>query len=271
LRPLKCSIAGQNSVWKDLLHAFVGHVGLEVDATAVEQILQRRQVAHRRVEPDIEVLARRIGDLDAKIRRVAADVPVAQPARAVVALDEPLANLVRHFALQLAVLGPALEERDAARIGQLEEEVLAALQHRHRAGQRRVRALQVGGRVHRAADLAVVAVLVLRAALRAFAFDVAVGQEHRLHRIEELLDGARGDQVVGAQRTVDALRQRVVLGRVGRMPVVEADVEAVEIGPAPGGDLGDEGLRRLARLLGRDHDRRTMRVVGADEMHFMPL
>ena len=34
---------------------------------------------------------------------------------------------------------------------------------------------------------------------------------------------------------------------------------------APGGDLGDELLRRLAGLLGRDHDRRAVRVVGADK------
>ena len=33
------------------------------------------------------------------------------------------------------------------------------------------------------------------------------------------------------------------------------------------GDLRDEGLRREARLLGGDHDRRAVGVVGADEMH----
>ena len=38
-----------------------------------------------------------------------------------------------------------------------------------------------------------------------------------------------------------------------------------------GGDLGDELLRRHARLLGREHDRRAVRVVGADEMHRVAL
>ena len=45
------------------------------------------------------------------------------------------------------------------------------------------------------------------------------------------------------------------------------DVEAVQVLLAAGGDLGHELLRRLAGLLGRDHDRRAMRVVGADEVH----
>ena len=67
------------------------------------------------------------------------------------------------------------------------------------------------------------------------------------------------------------LRQFVVLGPVGRVPVVEADVKAVEIGLAAGGDLGHEGLRRLARLLGRDHDRRAVGIVGADEVHLVAL
>jgi hypothetical protein len=36
-----------------------------------------------------------------------------------------------------------------------------------------------------------------------------------------------------------------------------------------GGDLGDELLRRDALLLGGDHDRRAVRVVGADEVHLV--
>jgi hypothetical protein len=47
-------------------------------------------------------------------------------------------------------------------------------------------------------------------------------------------------------------------------------VEAVEVALAAGRDLADEGLRRLARLLGGDHDRRAVRVVGADEVHLVP-
>ena len=61
----------------------------------------------------------------------------------------------------------------------------------------------------------------------------------------------------------------MVLGRVGGMPVVERDVKAVQIGLASGGDLRHEGLGRLARLLGGNHDGRAVGVVGADETHLV--
>ena len=47
-------------------------------AALFQQVLQRREVAHGRIQPHIEILARRVGDLDAEVGRVAADVPVAQ-------------------------------------------------------------------------------------------------------------------------------------------------------------------------------------------------
>ncbi len=238
-------------------------------AALVEVILQRGQVADRRVEPDVEVLARRVGDLDPEVRRVAADVPVAEAAVSVFVGLEPFADLVKHLGLQVALLRPTGQEGDAARVAQLEEVVLALLHHRRGAGERGVGVLQVGRRVDRAAHVAVVAVLVLRAALRAFALDVAVGQEHRFQRIEELLDRLRGDQLVLAQGAIDVLAQCMVLRPVGRAPVVEADVKAVEVLLAPGGNGGDKGLRRRAGLLGGNHDRRPVRIVGADEVHLV--
>ena len=55
------------------------------------------------------------------------------------------------------------------------------------------------------------------------------------------------------------------------MPVVEFDVESVEVLLAPLGDFRDELLRRFPRLLRRQHDRRAVGVVGADEVHFVAL
>jgi hypothetical protein len=107
--------------------------------------------------------------------------------------------LFSHLGLQAAVLRPLLQEGHAARVAELEEEVLAGLAAPAWRRQRRVRVLQVGGRIDRAADLAVVAVLVLGAALGALALDEAVGQEHALLGVEELLDRAHGDQAVVAQ------------------------------------------------------------------------
>jgi TPP-dependent indolepyruvate ferredoxin oxidoreductase alpha subunit len=61
-------------------------------------------------------------------------------------------------------------------------------------------------------------------AVGALALDEAVGQEHALFGVVELLDALGLDEAVGAQVAVDVLRQLVVLGRVGRVPVVEGDV-----------------------------------------------
>ena len=72
---------------------------------------------------------------------------------------------------------------------------------------------EVGGRVSRAAHFAVVAVLVLGVALRTFALDEAVRQEHVLDRVVILLDGTYLDEVLGFQFAVDALRE--FLGLVG--------------------------------------------------------
>ena len=51
--------------------------------------------------------------------------------------------------------------------------------------------------------------------LGALALDEAVGQEHRLVGVEELLDGARRDQAGGFQVLVDGLRQFMVFRAIG--------------------------------------------------------
>ena len=111
--------------------------------------------------------------------------------------------------------------------------MLCVFQHRSCAAQARVWVFQVGGRVHRAAVFAVVAVLVFGTAFRAFAFDEAVRQKHVFFRVEKLLNGFALNQraaLLGrqiAQIAVNLLRQSVVFRRVGGMPVVKADVKTV--------------------------------------------
>ena len=94
----------------DLLQIRVGHVGGIVLPPLVQQVLERGQVAHRRIQPDIKILAWCIRDLDAEVGRIARDVPVAQAiagaAVGVGAHAEPFLDLVGHLGLQLAVLGP---------------------------------------------------------------------------------------------------------------------------------------------------------------------
>ena len=52
--------------------------GVEIEALVFGIPGKARHVAHRRIQPHIEILARRVGDFETEIGRVAADVPVVQ-------------------------------------------------------------------------------------------------------------------------------------------------------------------------------------------------
>ena len=149
--------------------------------------------------------------------------------------------------------------------------MLGRFAHRLRARECGVGIAQFRSGVDARAVLAGVAVLVLGAAYRTFALDIAIGKEHALHRIVELLYGLRVHEPGGLQLSEDVLRQLRVLGRVCRMPVVVRDVKAFEIAAPAARDLGHESLGRLAGFLGGQHDRSAVRVVGADEMHGMAV
>ena len=245
------------------LHPFV-----EVQTALGAQVLEAGVVTDRGVEPHVEVLARCAGDLEAEVRRVARDVPVGQRGFAVFA--EPFLHLVGRF--RLCETGhPLAQELLAALVRELEEIVRGRLANRRGARDHRVRVQQVGGRVGRAADFARVAVLVLRAALRAFALDEAVRQEHFLDRVIRLFDVARFDQALFLQGEIDALRQLAVLFRIRRVVVVERNVETVEVALVFRPHAIDQLLGREPFLFGAQHDRRAMRVVRPDVIHLMAL
>ena len=113
--------------------------------------------------------------------------------------------------------------------------------------------------------------MILRPAFGALAFDVAIGEEHVLHGIVELLDSPLVYELCTIQAPIDVLRQLRVLRRVRRIPVVELDVETLEILRALSSDASDELLGRHAFGFRLEHDRRAVRVVGAHEMNFVPL
>ena len=237
------------------------HQCFEVEAFAGRQRLQRGQVADRRVQPDVEELAGRAGDLETEVGRVAGNVPVAQAAVGI----QPLAQLGLDAIDRDVTLQPLVqrlgEMRDADKV------VLGLTQLRRRTADHRARVDEIGWRIGRAAVLTVVAVLVFGTALRAGALDVAVRQEHGLDRVVELLDRALVDVAAFVQCGVEALGQRSVAGRIGGIVVVEDDVEVDEVLLVRGLDGRNEGFRRGAGLLGRQHDRRAVGVVGADKAH----
>jgi hypothetical protein len=138
--------------------------------------------------------------------------------------------------------------QEIAEAADFEEEVLRIAQLRRGAAEHRARFLQIGRRVGGAAVFAVVAVLVGRAAIRADALDVAVGQEHALRRIVELRDAAPRDVAARIERGVDRFGQLAIGRRVGRVVVIEGDVEIGEVAFVLRLDRGDELLGRRCRL-----------------------
>src|SRR4029077_2708334 len=113
----------------DLLGVRGGEELLEAARLAVgarlakrEVALERGEVADRRVEPDVEVLARRVGNRNAEIGRIARDVPVSE--RLVALAAQPFAGLVGNLGWQASRRSePLLQEPDALRVRELEEEM----------------------------------------------------------------------------------------------------------------------------------------------------
>ena len=231
-------------------------VGVEVQAFTRAQVGETRHVADRRIEPDVEVLAGRAGDLEAEVGRIARHVPVPQPGL------EPLVELVGHRLVQGAGARPFAQHR--LEVAELEEQVLRLALDRARARQHRDGILEVGGGVGRPAGLAAVAVLVGGAAARAGALDVAVRQEHPGLLVVGLGDLAPGDMAGLVERLEDQLGVVAVFRRVRRVVVVEADAEGREALPPLGPHPGDQLLGADALGPGLQHDRGAVRVVGAD-------
>ena len=253
----------------DLLGVFGREFLLEVEPHLVTVRLERGEVADGSVEPDIEVLARGVGNFNAEIRCVAGDVPVGKApfdTEPFVVLREDL-FLNGGRAVGAAAARPTAEEFNALRVRKTEEIVRGGLQNGGRTREGRVGVHDFGRRVDRRALFAVVAVLVGRAATRAGALDEAVGEEHVLLRVVELFDFLRVDEARVLKAQVDLTRKFVVFRSVRAVPVVEADVKTIKVLTAAGGDFGYERLGRDAALLGRNHDGCAVHVVRAHEVH----
>ena len=107
-------------------------------------------------------------------------------------------------------------------------------------------------------------------AFRAFALDEAVGQEQLFFRVEKLRDGAAQDVPARIQRAVDGGGQLAVFFAVRAVVLVMVNEKAAEIAQMLAVALVDELLRRDAFLFRAQHDRRAVRVVGADIVALMP-
>ena len=127
---------------------------------------------------------------------------------------EPLVELVGDLRLHgrasaAAAAGQPPPQR-LLEVGQAYEVVLRRSELGLLSGQDRHRIGEVGRAVGSAADLAVVPVLIRRAAARARALDIAIRQEHPLHRVVRLGDVLACDVAGLLQVLVDQLRARSI-------------------------------------------------------------
>ena len=227
-------------------------------AALVAQILERTHVANRCVQPDVEIFARRVRNFKTKVWRVAGDIPLLQ------AGFKPLLHFICHLLLQRTAAGPCLQH--FAERGQIKEEVFRITHYRRSARNHRFRLDQFSRAVGRAADFAVIAVLIRGFTFRAGAFHKTVRQEHAFFRVVQLRDSAVFNKTVLFQASIDKLRQLTVLFAVRRVIVVIADVKACEISLVFLTHFANHLLRGDTKLLCFQHDRRAVGIVGADEV-----
>ena len=164
-------------------------------AAFVAQILEGTHVANRRVQPDVEIFARCVRNFKTEVRRIAGDIPLLQ------AGFKPLLHFVCHLLLQRTAAGPCLQH--FAERGQIKEEVFGITHYRRSARNHRFRLDQFSRAVGRAADFAVIAVLIRGFTFRAGAFYKTVRQEHAFFRIVKLRDGAVFNKTVLFQARIN--------------------------------------------------------------------
>ena len=229
---------------------------VEIQPFTVAQVLAAGHIADRRIQPDIKIFARCIGDLEAEVRRITADVPFLQAGL------QPFSQFVGHLVLQMTGACPLFQE--IGEILQFEKIMLGGLDHRPGAGDGGIRVDQFGRGIGAAADFAIVAVLVFGLAFGAATLDKTVGQKQAFFRVVELFDLAFGDMAVVAQAGVDQLTVMAVLCRVGGVEVVKIDQKAGKVLFVGCLDNVDLLLCRYAQLLGFQHDGRAVSIVGTN-------
>ena len=164
-------------------------VVIEIHAFAIAEIFKAGHIADWRIQPHIKVLARRIGNLKAKVRSIATDIPLLQAA------VEPLPKLVGHFFLHRATARPVLQK--LGKLRQLKEIVGRGFFDGGGPRDRRHRIDQINRRVGCTAGFAVIAVLIFGFAFRAAALDIAVRQKQIFLRIKSLSNLPLGNMAIG--------------------------------------------------------------------------
>ncbi len=122
---------------------------------------------------------------------------------------------------------------------EFEIQMLGILNDRSRAARRADGIAQFFRTVGRATLVAAVAVLTLGSALRTRTLNEAVRQKHLAMFAVKLGRRLLGDEALLFRGKIDLLRKRLVLGRIGRIVIVEGDLEIgkiLEMGRVRAGD-----------------------------------
>ena len=93
-----------NNIFADkmvqLSWAIFAPIMIEVDILLIAKMLKRRHIADWRIQPDLKIFARRIGDFKAKIGRIATDIPLLKTG------FKPFPQLVGNLILNSATARP---------------------------------------------------------------------------------------------------------------------------------------------------------------------
>jgi hypothetical protein len=124
---------------------------------------------------------------------------------------------------------------------------------------------ELGRGVGRTALAAVVAVLIDSLARRASSLDETIGQERTSDWVEELFDIIFDDQSCLAKRTPNLRTELEVLGRISTTIVIKGDIKARKVAFVGRLHIGDDFDFGSPLLPSADHDRGSVRIVGANE------
>ena len=96
---------------------------VEIDMTfAFAQIFERRHVTDRRIQPNVEIFAFRIWNLETEIRRIAGNIPLLKTR------FKPFLHFIHHFRLQRSGTQPVFQH--GFKTWQIKEEVLGIFHDR---------------------------------------------------------------------------------------------------------------------------------------------
>ena len=139
------------------------------------EIFERRHVTDRRIQPNVEIFAFRIRNLETEIGCIAGNIPLLKTR------FKPFLHFIYHFRLQRSGAQPVFQH--CFKTWQIKEEVLGIFHYRSRTRHHRMRIDELCRAIGCRAHFAVVAILIRRFTFRASTFHKTIGQEHAFFRI----------------------------------------------------------------------------------------